>query len=113
MQDHKIEFDPRESRIVNGFDTKGPLPYQLQHKGCGAILISKTYAITAHHCAYGAYPMRVGNEMIAGAYCKERRFQEKSIMPFHKIDTKRVSFYLNTEPKPGPSLAQVYRCYST
>ena len=44
----------QHARIVNGFDTKGPLPYQLilHHRTtkCGATLISSKYAI-----AYNAY----------------------------------------------------------
>ena len=46
-------------RIVNGFDTEGPLPYQLRLKArvsawrvlnCGGILISSRFGITADHC---------------------------------------------------------------
>ena len=46
---------------MNGFDTGQPLPYQLQlvleineinwrFQFCGATLVSKKYATTAHHC---------------------------------------------------------------
>ena len=46
------------TRIVGGFDTKGPLPYQLALKTeddfytykCGGILISSRFGITADHC---------------------------------------------------------------
>ena len=47
---------------MNGFDTGQPLPYQLQlvHElngrkthFCGATLVSKKYATTAHHCFSG------------------------------------------------------------
>ena len=52
-------FKNRAGRVVNGFDTGQSLPYQLQLvlelKGdnahfCGATLVSKKYATTAHHC---------------------------------------------------------------
>ena len=51
------------ARIVNGFDTEKPLPYQLQIVAseeleefglegsyCGASLISPNYAVTGYHC---------------------------------------------------------------
>ena len=49
------------NRIVGGFDTKGLLPYQLKLKtrdefyiyGCGGILISSKFGITADHCIIG------------------------------------------------------------
>ena len=52
-------FENRAGRIVNGFDTGQSLPYQLQlalelngenSHFCGATLVSKKYATTAHHC---------------------------------------------------------------
>ena len=54
-------FENRAGRVVNGFDTGQPLPYQLQlvleineinwrFQFCGATLVSKKYATTAHHC---------------------------------------------------------------
>ena len=52
-------FENRAGRVVNGFDTGQPLPYQLQlvheldgrkEHFCGATLVSKKYATTAHHC---------------------------------------------------------------
>ena len=55
-------FKNRAGRVVNGFDTGQSLPYQLQlvleHNGenahfCGATLVSKKYATTAHHCFSG------------------------------------------------------------
>ena len=55
-------FENREGRVVNGFDTGKPLPYQLQlvlelngrkTNFCGATLVSKKYATTAHHCFSG------------------------------------------------------------
>ena len=55
-------FENRAGRVVNGFDTGQSLPYQLQlileHNGenehfCGATLVSKKYATTAHHCFSG------------------------------------------------------------
>ena len=47
-----------KTRIVGGFDTKGPLPYQLALEtrddfyiyGCGGILISSRFGVTADHC---------------------------------------------------------------
>ena len=55
-------FGNRAGRVVYGFDTGQSLPYQLQLvlelKGenahfCGATLVSKKYATTAHHCFSG------------------------------------------------------------
>ena len=52
-------FENRVGRVVNGFDTGQPLPYQLQlvlgRKAhfCGATLVTKKYATTAHHCFTG------------------------------------------------------------
>ena len=57
-------FENRAGRVVNGFDTGQPLPYQLQLEVvflipqlnwkkvqfCGATLVTKKYATTAHHC---------------------------------------------------------------
>ena len=50
---------------MNGFDTKEPLPFQLQlvlmpnSKGlshnCGATLISSKHAVSAYHCFYGFF----------------------------------------------------------
>ena len=48
-----------QDRIVNGFETRKALPYQLVVKaastqteipGCGGILISSKFGITADHC---------------------------------------------------------------
>ena len=61
-------------KIVGGFVTKGPLPYQLKNKiGCGAILISKQYAISAEHCK--KY-FEVGNVVVAGSYLKDNDTHE-------------------------------------
>ena len=54
----KVFTEQETSRIVGGFDTKGALPYQLELKtrddfyiyGCGGILISSRFGITADHC---------------------------------------------------------------
>ena len=60
-------FENRAGRVVNGFDTGQPLPYQLQLEVvflipqlnwkkvqfCGATLVTKKYATTAHHCFVG------------------------------------------------------------
>ena len=55
-------FENRAGRIVNGFDTGQSLPYQLQlalelngenSHFCGATLVTKKYATTAHHCFVG------------------------------------------------------------
>ena len=55
-------FENRAGRVVNGFDTGQSLPYQLQLvleltggnlHFCGATLVTKKYATTAHHCFTG------------------------------------------------------------
>ena len=50
---------------MNGFDTKEPLPFQLQlvlipnslglSHNCGATLISSKHAVSAYHCFYFFY----------------------------------------------------------
>ena len=66
-------------RIINGFATEGPLPYQLRLDTifgfkCGATLISSKYAITAKHCVFenwfedDARPNFDRLEVVAGAY---------------------------------------------
>ena len=61
----EIFKEKASARIVNGFETKEPLPYQLQLVAseeefledygigeyyCGAVLIRPNYAVTAYHC---------------------------------------------------------------
>lgn len=80
-------------RILNGFRTTGPLPYQLRlSSGCGATLISSKYAITAAHCL-PKFPRSMNEavlnpkyEVVAGAYKKydygERRMIKSITKPF-------------------------------
>ena len=86
-------------RVINGFPTNGPLPYQLQHRGCGAILISKNYAITAEHCLdrKASFPMLEGDEIVSGSNCKEDNDPYQSIMTFHRIDAQRCQVLLSAE----------------
>ena len=63
------------SRIVGGFDTKGPLPYQLALEtrddfyiyGCGGILISSRFGITADYCIDDTKDLKYA-QVFAGAY---------------------------------------------
>ena len=78
-------FENREGRVVNGFDTRQPLPYQLQlvrelnwgkAHFCGATLVTKKYATTAHHCFTGVNFDYV--TVIAGQYEKNNPFGHSS-----------------------------------
>ena len=57
-------------RIINGTQTPGLFPYQLQLKYetnhyCGAVLISPRFALSAHHCL--TKPIKQF-QMVAGTY---------------------------------------------
>ena len=86
----------KTTRIENGFQTEGPLPYQLRldYQGyrfhCGATLISSKYAITAGHCLlrrnFGILvPADVTKfEVVAGAYTKTEYGQRRRIKSITK-----------------------------
>ena len=85
----------KTTRIENGFQTEGPLPYQLRldvgkRRWCGATLISSKYAITAGHCllrrAFGILvPADVTKfEVVAGAYTKTEHGQRRRIKSITK-----------------------------
>jgi len=85
----------RTTRIQNGFQTKGPLPYQLRldyrgYRYCGATLISSKYAITAGHCLliktiFGLRPADISKfEVVAGAYKKREHGQRRRIKSITK-----------------------------
>ena len=53
IKEHQENHIIKENRIINGFPTEGPLPYQLRSffgGHCGATLISRKFAISAEHC---------------------------------------------------------------
>ena len=67
-----LDLDGISHRIINGTETSYPFPYQLQLKyetvyGCGAILISPSFALSAEHCFGGSIKQY---QMVAGAYHK-------------------------------------------
>ena len=74
------------NRIVGGFDTKGLLPYQLELKtrnefyiyGCGGILISSRFGITADHCIDDTKYLKDAI-VWAGAYKDPKRSIEGSV----------------------------------
>ena len=78
----------KTTRIENGFQTEGPLPYQLRldYQGygryCGATLISSKYAITAGHCLLPADVTKF--EVVAGAYTKTEHGQRRRIKSITK-----------------------------
>ena len=91
----------KTTRIENGFQTEGPLPYQLRldYQGyifhCGATLISSKYAITAGHCllirtfGISGLPISVPAdvtkfEVVAGAYTKTEHGQRRRIKSITK-----------------------------
>ena len=85
----------KTTRIENGFQTQGPLPYQLRlvYRGyhyCGATLISSKYAITAGHCLlrrsfFGMVPADVTKfEVVAGVYKKREYGQRRRIKSIAK-----------------------------
>ena len=86
-------------RIVGGFVTKGPLPYQLKNKiDCGAILISRKYAISAEHCKD---EFKIDNWVVAGSYLYDNDTHEPfSIQERRHSDLMRnLTKVLKTECK--------------
>ena len=72
-------FQSHNERIVNGFDTMEPLPYQLmvynQRFACGATLISLKYATSALHCFWSYNRRKYLDEIIvtAGVYKRSKK----------------------------------------
>ena len=77
------KFKNINNRIVGGFETGKPLPYQLalrtpkigvfEKSGCGGILISSKFGITADHCIdYTPSHFKI-TAVYAGAYKYERK----------------------------------------
>ena len=118
-------------RIVNGFDTEGPLPYQLRIKArvsflkvanCGGILISSRFGITADHCIDDTKYLKEA-KVWAGAYKNPAISPEGSVRNLCFIlKTFKVSQHKSPEKKTlsleGPdstlqSLTGKYRGFSS
>ena len=86
-------FNGIVGRVRNGFDTEEPLPYQLARSpgGCGAILISSRFAITANHC--GWYVPWDSMAFVAGKYYKNMKPSDKN------VQKRRVKKVYGNRPK--------------
>ena len=72
MPNNRYPVNNQQQRIVNGYYTNWPIPYQLRldrldnrHDGfCGAVLISADVAISAAHCFWDPDTGKVNKRVI-------------------------------------------------